>query len=488
MRRLRLWPASLAGRLVVLLVATLAIAQLLLVLALRSQQDAVIRSIARSQALSQTVTLARLLDTYPRAEGPRLVGAFRSREVCAALSATPPAPRAMTPTESNLAELLARMLHGVRAGPPQVAVAPAAGRTPACPDTDERAEAPPWARGPAEDGAVDVPARQTPPENIHGASVALTVPLTDQRWLTLNATVRLPHGWDRATLPSFVLSALALALVSVVAVRVQTRGLRALAAASERLGRGEPAPPLDGNGPSEVAAATRAFNTMQQRLSQFMRDRMRLLAGISHDLRTPLTTLRLKAEFVEDPAVRDDIVATIDELTAICEATLAFTRAEAASEATGPLDLAALCAELAGEFTLAGANVAADVEAAPGPPALVSGRPVALKRALRNLVENAVRYGGRARLSLSHQPGGMIALRVDDDGPGLPADQTEEAFKPFVRLEASRSGETGGIGLGLAIARSIVTAHGGELSLANRPEGGLRATILLPTLRPGAVP
>ena len=228
-------------------------------------------------------------------------------------------------------------------------------------------------------------------------------------------------------------------------------------------------------GPAEVAAASRAFNTMQDRLSAYLGDRLRLLAGISHDLRTPLTTLRLKAEFVEDAAVRDGIVATVDELATICEATLAFSRAEASSEPTREVDLTALAGEVVEEFKIAGDEVSLMSSAVHVAPC----RPVALKRALRNLVQNAVRYGGGAKVSVEASRE-AVTIAVDDEGPGVPDDKMEEAFKPFVRLEPSRSADTGGLGLGLAIARSILRAHGGELTLANRPEGGLRASLVLP--------
>ncbi|MFG1477438.1 ATP-binding protein [Xanthobacter sp. V4C-4] len=477
MRRpaVRLWPRGLAGRLVLPLVAALAVAQVLLVLLLRSQQDGMIEGIVRGQALSQTVTLARLLDSSPVAEGPRLARAFRSREACAWVSAQPLAARTgppMTGAEQALADLLARMLHGVRAGPPDVVIVPFEGRPGACADEADEAEGDAaWLGG----GDRDARPRRPPEARGRVAGVGFRVPLADGRWLMMRTAVSLPPAWSGPTLLSFLLSALAVAAVTVLVVRAQTRVLRGLADASDRFGRGERVLPLQVGGPSEVAAAIRAFNTMQERLSQFLRHRLRLLAGISHDLRTPLTTLRLKAEFVEDEAVRDDIVATIDELAAICEATLAFTRAEAVHEATRRVDLRALCADLADEFTLAGA----DVEAAAGAPLAAACRPVALRRALRNLVENAVRYGGRARLSVGPAASG-VEIQVDDDGPGLPADRIEDAFQPFVRLEASRSAETGGLGLGLAIARSIVRAHGGELTLANRAEGGLRAHVQLP--------
>ncbi len=217
---------------------------------------------------------------------------------------------------------------------------------------------------------------------------------------------------------------------------------------------------------------------MQERLSGYLKDRLRLLASISHDLRTPLTTLRLKAELLDDVSARDSIVATIDELTTIWEATLAFSRAEATAEDARTVDLGALANDVGEEFRIA----EHEVEIAPTRPHPYACRPVALKRALRNLVENAVRYGGGARMSVEERGDG-IAIVVEDDGPGVPADQVEIAFQPFVRLEPSRNLETGGLGLGLAIARTIVQAHAGRLTLANRREGSLRAEIILPPQR-----
>lgn len=459
MTRLRLWPRGLAGRLVVLLVATLALAQVLLILALNTQYDAVVAGIVRGQALRQTVTLARLVERLPAEDAARLASAFRSRTLCAAISATPPAPRRMTAAEQGLADFLSRRLRGVRAGPPDVAIEVGPPQGNVCRDEDEEDEAGP--RPPHRRGRV--------------AAVAITVPVEDRGWLTLRSAVGLPPAWSRITLLSFLVSALAVAVVTLVWVRMQTRSLRALADASERFGRGESVPPLPVEGPAEVAAATGAFNQMQDRLSQYMTDRLRLLAAVSHDLRTPLTTLRLKAEFVEDETVRDDIVATIDELTAICEATLAFTRAEATAEATQVVDLQALCAAVVEEFARAGADVAMT----DGTSLEAACRPVALRRALRNLIENAVRYGLRARVAVARE-GTAAAIRVEDDGPGLPPDRIEDAFRPFVRLEASRNAETGGIGLGLAIARSIVKAHAGKLTLSNLPAGGLSAEIRIP--------
>lgn len=465
----RLVPNSLAGRLVLLLIAALALAQTALVILLHGEQDRVVEEIAHGQALNQTVTLARLLTRYPAAEGDRLAEAFGSRLSCARVSVETPPIEAMNAAEQVLAGLLGSMLHGVATGMPNVAIGPM--------DPDEHPCQQDLGRPPDRSGEFTGARRVQALRHGRGklAAVEIVVPLGDGRWLTTRMAVAIPSGWNRITILSFVLSSLAVAAAAILGVRAQTQSLARLAEASERFGRGEHVEPLSANGPREVAAASIAFNTMQARLSDYLRDRLKLLAGISHDLRTPLTTLRLKAEFIDDEGVRDGLVATIDELAAICEATLAFSRAEATAEPTVEIDLRVLAGDVVEAARLAGA----EASLALSPPLPYLCRPVALKRALQNLVENALRYGGTARVSVTRE-GGRTLIRVDDDGPGLPADRIEEAFKPFVRLEASRSTETGGIGLGLAIARSIVAAHGGSLSLVNRPEGGLRAEIGLP--------
>ena len=462
----RLWPRSLATRLALLLLLALAAAQLALIGAFTLDEDETAAAVGHSQALNQTVALARLLSLYPPAEADKLASAFGSRQTCAWISVGAPSDRAMSSPEASLAEMVVRMLHWLDAGAPRVAIVSSPPRIAACAD-DSRFAREPGHNGDAGQGFEDsLPIYTT---------VSISLPLTDGRWLTTRTGVEAPGGWNKATLISFLASSLAVALAAVLFVRAQTRSLRALADASERFGRGENVAPLPTRGPSEVAAAAQAFNTMQERLGAYLRDRLRLLASVSHDLRTPLTTLRLKAEFIEDVEMRDGIVRSIDELTTIVESTLAFSRAEATAEATQSVDLAAMIADMSAEMRAVGADVAA----APAPSLVYPCRPVAIKRALRNLAENAVRYGVRARLSVESRPG-VAALLVDDDGPGLPAGRIEDAFKPFVRLEESRSIETGGLGLGLSIARGIVQAHGGTLTLANREGGGLRAEIELP--------
>ena len=200
-----------------------------------------------------------------------------------------------------------------------------------------------------------------------------------------------------------------------------------------------------------------------------------MLAAISHDLKTPITRLRLRAEFIDDDDQRGRMLADLDEMEQMIAATLAFARDDAASEPRLKLDLAAMVQGMVEDMQDLGADCSYD-----GPEALViKGRPVALKRAITNLIDNAVKYGGGARVGLADREG-VVRLIIDDDGPGIPEAAFERVFAPFVRLETSRSRATGGTGLGLAVARAAALAHGGAIALANRPGGGLRVTFTLP--------
>jgi signal transduction histidine kinase len=285
-----------------------------------------------------------------------------------------------------------------------------------------------------------------------------------------------PPHWTPATLLAIAVTAAALSLIVTLMVRRITRPMAELAAAAERLGRGETVPAIAERGPLDTRQTMRAFNRMRGRLQRFVQDRTRMLAAISHDLRTPITTLRLRAEFVDDEETRAKILETLDEMQHMIEATLAFAREEAAAEDTRTVDLAALVESVAADFADLGQEVVFS-----GPERLAYAcRPIGLKRAVRNLIENALVYGERARVAL--EPGALaVRIVIEDDGPGIPEADFERVFAPFVRLEESRSRETGGIGLGMAIARSIVRGHGGDIELANREQGGLRVVISLPT-------
>jgi signal transduction histidine kinase len=234
-------------------------------------------------------------------------------------------------------------------------------------------------------------------------------------------------------------------------------------------------PPLLETGTAETRQAARAINGMQTRLRHLIDNRTRLLAAISHDLRTPLTLLRLRAEAVDNTQERDKMLATIAEMDAMIGATLQFARDESESEPRRQTDLAALLQSVVDDMRDAGLPVRME----PAAPIVHACRPAALRRAVRNLLDNAVKYGKAGSVAI-HATAASVEIDIDDEGPGIPEAELTRVLEPFYRLEQSRSRETGGVGLGLAITQSIVQAHGGTLTLSNRQAGGLRATISLP--------
>lgn len=261
-----------------------------------------------------------------------------------------------------------------------------------------------------------------------------------------------------------------------------------LAAAAERLGQDVNAPPLSETGPLEIAKAARAFNIMSSRIHRFVTDRTQLLLAIGHDLRTPITRLKLRAEFIEDDALRTKFLADLDEIEAMIRATLAFGRDNARHEPTTALDIASLLETIIDEMREAYPDKQEKIVLQePLPKITVCAKPLGLKRALRNLMENALLYGGNVRVNLqthyisSHdlQDGEKVAILIEDDGPGLKDETLEQVFEPFFRIETSRNRATGGTGLGLSIARNIIRGQGGDIILQNRSPHGLCAIVTL---------
>lgn len=306
--------------------------------------------------------------------------------------------------------------------------------------------------------------------------------LADESWLNFAAPL-VPHTpiWTSSILLLIALTSLAAAAVAAVVVWLASAPLSLFAAASERLGRDLDAPPLPEQGPEEVARAARAFNEMQARLQRMVRQRTQMLAAMSHDLRTPLTRLRLRAELIDDPAQQEKTLSDLGQIEDLIATSLEFARDAFIGEAPARLDVAALVKTICDEAGDAGGRV--DYHG-PGR-APFTARPMALRRALANLVDNAMRHGERVDVRLILQgegEGGRAEVVVEDDGPGLPEAELGKVGEPFYRPDASRSREGGGAGLGLAIVRAVAAAHGGSITLANRPTGGLRATLSIAAL------
>lgn len=264
-------------------------------------------------------------------------------------------------------------------------------------------------------------------------------------------------------------------LVALWLVFRVTAPLRAFAAAADRFGKTIRAEPLPEDGPTEVAQASRALNDMQRRLCRLIDNRTLMLAAISHDLRTPVTLLRLRAELMSDSAEQQKVLSTLDEMEAMIAAALDFSKGAFSEEPQRLVDVAALLESLCDDL----ADSGAPIEFTPHGQVLYLCRRVALKRAFANLIDNAVKYGGVARVRIEERPEAVV-VTIDDDGPGVPEEHLEQIFAPFFRVDASRSKGAGGIGLGLTIAQAIVEGHGGDIRVENGSDRGLVVRVSLP--------
>ncbi len=279
---------------------------------------------------------------------------------------------------------------------------------------------------------------------------------------------------ERRFLLLFLLSALIMLPIAWMFARRLADPFEQFADAAERLGRDPASAPPDIAGPAEVERAAQAFRQMQQRLQAYVSDRTQMLGAIAHDLRTPLTRLAFRLEGVEQPA-RDAMARDIAEMKAMVSATMGLARLEGHGSERQRLELGSLLERVASDMALTGRKVHADVNDT----LVVDGDPIALRRLFSNLLDNAETYGGVAHARMWRN-GDMAIVDVEDEGPGLPPGELERVFEPFYRVERSRNRETGGIGLGLSVVRSIARAHGGDVTLANRPAGGLQARVALP--------
>lgn len=331
---------------------------------------------------------------------------------------------------------------------------------------------------PEADSGADSMATERPPVGRRwgGDTLVGSLRLTDGSWLNVvTPFAAFTPFWATSYFLIVIGTTVAVASLSLWAVRHATRPLSMFTAAAERLGRDVDAPPLAEDGPVEVRRAAAAFNQMQTRLQALLRDRLQMLAALSHDLRTPITRLKLRAELIDDAQQQRKILADLEEIHAMIDASLSFARDAASREEEVPFDLSVLlqtvcemAEDAGGDARYAGPDHASFV-----------GRPQTLRRAMANLVDNALKYGSCARVMLKEETG-EVCIVVDDAGPGIPEGEVDKVFAPFYRIDASRSRETGGVGLGLAVVYAAVRLHGGTICLQNRPEGGLRALMRLP--------
>jgi len=476
----RLWPQSLAGQLVVFLLAAMIAAQAVAFVIVTDERRVAVERTARDQVVARTVDFARFVAESPVDRLDRMTRSASGRRLRFDISETSLLDNAdMDERDSVLEQRIAGELGPIAREVRVVYVTEGLARwLHAAKKGAAKAPSP----GPRGDGA---PApRFTPFRDFVGLTVSINLAPREGeqtgRWLNVRTVVRTqPPTFEGLALASVITTAVVLVIIVIFTVRRTTQPLRELAGAAERFGRGEAIAPLREHGPSDVRQTVAAFNAMQDRLKRFVDDRTRMLAAISHDLRTPITSLRLRAELVDDGETREAMLRTLADMQTMVEATLSFAKDQATAEATRTTDLAALLDSVCDDLSAIGKDVTFEED---GEKLAIACRPTSLSRALRNLIENAVAYGHRARVSVRRE-GDSAIVQIDDDGPGIADADRARVFEPFVRLESSRSRQTGGIGLGLSIARTIVHAHGGEIDLSNRAEtesNGLRASVRLP--------
>ena len=462
-------PRGLFGRLVLVLLSGLLLAQLVTAYINLAEREQILFRAGGMQLAQRIGDIARLLDSLPPAERRRVAALFNAPPLLVSLDRP-----ALARAQSDESDMRLAMFRGVlrfSLGNDMPAVV-------------QRREGEPeprgFARPPSPMGMPMHPMRGPGPgawpASPGGAYYVVQVALRDGTRVTFDSVLS-PQETEMPWRLALTLAVLlgTVIVLALVAVRWVTGPLSALANAAERLGEDINRPPLAESGPLEAQRAARAFNTMQARLARFIADRTRILAAISHDLKTPITRLRLRAEMLEDEALAAKFVKDLGEMEAMVDQTLDFMRDASASEAAQRVDVMALLESVQADYRDTGGAI--ELEGRIERPILA--RPRALRRCLANLVDNALRYGARATLRAEDE-GARIAIRVLDEGPGIAEDALEKAFEPFYRGEASRSRDTGGTGLGLGIARNIARAHGGDVVLRNRSGGGLEAILTLP--------
>ena len=306
-------------------------------------------------------------------------------------------------------------------------------------------------------------------------AMRLVIPLDAKKSISM-VFLRSKPSWPVEVIVAATVATLVTSLGAALVARRVVRPLSELTAAASVVARGGAAPRVDEKGPDDVRNAAIAFNQMTEKVTRTMESQRHLLSAVGHDLRTPITAMRINLEFVEDEELREGLQQNLDELQDLTEQVLAAARG-ASGEAKRNVDLSALVESICADLDDLGEPVTWQNHA----PAPVNCRPNEIRRAVRNLVENAVAYGSRAEVQIANNSDGYDIV-IDDQGPGIPEDERVRVFEPFVRLESSRNAATGGTGLGLTLAKAIAEGHGGQIVLENRMQGGLRARMHLPRM------
>lgn len=339
-------------------------------------------------------------------------------------------------------------------------------------------DAPPPRDGPAADGALFQRGAPPPGEEaprVRATEVIVAVELSEGSWLNARAHLPGPRPAPLSVLVAAIVSVIVVGVGAALVSRQIGRPLSDLAAAARALGAGQTNVTAPVSGPDDVRRASTAFNAMAERLGHQLNRQRHMLWALSHDLRTPITAIRLRAELIEDENERQRLLASVEEMETLTEQALALARAGASEEARSKVDLAEIARTLCGELQDIGVNIKADAAA----PVMAECRPSEIARAARNLAENAAKYGGGGVMRV-YRDGANVVVEVNDDGPGVAPEQLAQLTAPFFRADAARSSSINGAGLGLAIAQAIAEAHGGRLVLENRAPHGFSARLVLP--------
>ena len=472
----RLLPRSLFARMVLILLSGLVVAQLLsFAVHWRERGEFISRSLGVRSA-QRIGDIVKLLDTIAAGERGQIVNVLSSPPLRISLGEQPLEPVVTEPEKeeqaAQFAEILKRSLGDEFPLAVQASDAPRRQRgRPGMGEGRGR-----WRQEGGGPGAAEPGYPGPGMRRFAGVSFVVQAALHDGTLITFDS--RQPAesvNWPYRLLLSLVVLLAAVIAVTLVAVRWVTRPLKTLAAAAQGLGEDINRPPLEETGPLEVSAAAHAFNTMQRKLAGFIAERTKIFTAMSHDLKTPITRLRLRAELLDDVELRAKFVKDLQEMEAMVSAALDFMRGVGQHEPPQPVDIMALLESLEADAREVGGDVSIEGTAQ----SAYRGHAQALKRCISNLIENAVKYGQRATIGVADSAAELV-ISVRDAGPGIAPEELERVFEPFYRLESSRNRATGGSGLGLTIARSIAQAHGGSLVLYNRTGGGLEAVLTLP--------
>jgi signal transduction histidine kinase len=461
---------SVTVQLIILFVAVLTLFEIVYLGYRYIDRTKALTSLEAIRIADNIAVLASIIEKTPPPERAAVTGHFKGSglHVFSSEDRGPHSEPAQNPEAGLLRELLLRVLP--HAADTDVVVGYAASQGDAAGQENELAMT--WQRA----GPFPEPVGDIIEELSGGPTFYVSVRLSDGTWLNFVAAyVETIDFWPLRSVTLLSILVSGIVALSIWAIQRLIAPFRVFAAAAARLGTDVNATPIEEHGPSEVRGAIRAFNDMQRRLQRFIEDRTQMLAAVSHDLRTPITRLRLRAECVKNPTQSAKFFADLREMEDMIDGVLTFAKEDALSERTISVDLMAMLQSICDELTDRGFEVSF---AASGRCPYWCRR-VSTRRCFANLIENAVKYGQKAEVSLE-VGANEIMIRIEDRGPGIPEEFREQVFRPFFRLETSRNRLSGGSGLGLTVARTVARAHGGDVRLSARPGGGLTATVILP--------